>query len=752
MAELAAVSPLQRDPVVQRYLDEVARYDDRFKQWTTRVEKLLQRYKDDTTDNIQLEANVKFNILWSNVQTLSAATFAKLPQADVRRRFQDQDPVGRVAALILERAITYEIEQYPDYAATLRQCILDRFLGGRGTAWARYEPHMLAVKQGLPTDGVQVTEDKDEPDEELDYECAPVDYVQWRDFGHSVARTWEEVDIVWRRVYLDKQAAMARFGEKAARLSFTADPEKDPKTYTPTTGSNANKACVYEVWDKGKKQALWFAKEMTEPLDVRDDPLGLQGFFPCPKPLYATLTGESLIPLPDFTLYQDQARLLDLCANRIDGLVKALQIRGTYDASIPVLERLFDEVNTNALTPVSNWHAFAEKGGLKGAIDLVEIEPIAQCLQHTYMAMEQIKGQVYEITGISDIIRGQTVASETATAQQLKGQYASLRLKSYQDEVSRFATDMLRLKAQIVVGKFSPDTILKMASADQLNPADQQFIQPAMQLLIGDRAMNPDAQSENPLLKFRIDIAADSMVYLDEQEEKDNRVEFLNSLGQFLGQAKDILQMAPDLAPMALEGIKFGASGFKAARSFEGVIDQTINQLQEKMAQPPEQGPSPEQMQAEQEAQLEQQRMQFEGQAEQQRLQMEQAAEQQRIALEEQAKQREMALEAQLEAMRLKMEEAEAAQEKAFKVWEAELKAETQKEVARINAGAKAAAQEQAAMAKGEEGEGEEPEEQEPEGPSETAQLIQALTAMVEQLSRPKSVVRGADGRISGLQ
>ncbi len=701
---MADVIPLQRaserTPEVQRYLDTIARYDDRFKQWVTRVEKLLQRYKDDTTDNIQMEANVKFNILWSNVQTLSAATFAKLPKADVRRRFQDQDPVGRVAALILERVITYEIEQYPDYAATLRQCILDRFLGGRGTAWARYEPHMRAVQQGLPVDGVQVTEDKDEPEEELDYECAPVDYVQWRDFGHSVARTWEEVDIVYRRVYLDKQAAASRFGDDvAAKLSYTSDPEKDPKTYTSTAGAAADKACIYEIWDKGRKKVYWIEKNLSEPLDVRDDPLGLQGFFPCPKPLYATLSGESLIPLPDFTLYQDQARLLDLAANRIDGLVKALQIRGTYDSSIPALQRLFDEQNTNALVPVDNWHQFAEKGGLKGAIDLVEIEPIAQCLQHTYTAMEQIKGQVYEITGISDIIRGNTVASETATAQQLKGQYASLRLKSYQDEVARFATDMLRLKAQIICGKFAPDTILRMSSADQLQQIDQQYIQPAMQLLLGDRAMNPDAESENPLLKFRIDIAADSMVYLDEQEEKDNRVEFLNALGQFLGQAKDIIQQAPDLAPMALEGVKFGASGFKAARSFEGVIDQAIAQMQEKLANPEPQ-PDPAQQQAEQEAQLEQQRLQFEGQAEQQRLQMEQAAEQQRLQMEQQAKQRETVLEAQLEAMRLKVEELAAGREDAFKRWEAQLKADTQLEVARISAASKAAAAEQAGAAK----------------------------------------------------
>ena len=591
---MADETPTTAPSAVQPYLDAIARYDENFEQWTRRVEKVLKRYKDDTTNAIQMDANAKFNILWSNVQTLSAATFAKLPKVDVRRRFNDQDPVGRVASLILERAIMYELEQYPDYSATLRQCILDRFLGGRGTAWARYEPHMRAIAQNLPVDGVQVTDDKDEPQEELDYECAPVDYVLWRDFGHTVARTWEEVDKVWRLVYMDKAAVTARFGEEIAeKVAYDADPQKDPKTYAGAR-SRVDQARIYEIWDKSKKKAIWLSKTVKEPLDERDDPLGLTEFFPCPKPLYATLTSESLEPLPDFTLYQDQAQELDLLANSIDILVKALKIRGTYDNSIPELGRLFDEGSSGALIPVNNWAQYAEKGGLKGAIDIMELEPIATCLQHCYNAMDQIKGQIYEITGISDIIRGQTSASETATAQQLKGQYASLRLKSYQDEVSRFATELLRLKAQIICGKFAPETILKMASADQLDPADEQYLQPAMQLLLGERAMNPDAQSDNPLRVFRIDVAADSMVYLDEQEEKDNRVEFLTAAGQFWSQAVPIVQAMPEVMPLMLSLLKFGASGFKVARTIEGEIDAMAQQITQKMQQAEQNPPQPE--------------------------------------------------------------------------------------------------------------------------------------------------------------
>jgi hypothetical protein len=384
------------------WLECISTYEREFSKWESRVEKILKRYRDErntTSDN-----RARFNILWSNVQTLTPATFSRIPQPDVSRRFKDNDPVGRVASLILERALEFEITHYPDYRATLKQSVQDRFLGGRGTCWARYEPHIKAIP-GESVDGDSVTEDTDGPQEELDYECAPLDYVHWRDFGHSVARTWEEVTKVWRRVYMTRQACIERFGEEGAQIPLDSIPEEMKKD-SNTDSADYARALVYEGWDKERKEAVWISKTLKRFLDQKPDPLKLEGFFPCPKPLYATLTNESLIPTPDYTLYQDQARELDTLSDRIDGLVQALQVRGVYDAAIPELARIFTEATNTNLIPVKNWAAFAEKQGLAGAIDLVDLAPIAAALEQCYLAMEQVKGQVYEITGISDIIRG----------------------------------------------------------------------------------------------------------------------------------------------------------------------------------------------------------------------------------------------------------------------------------------------------------------------------------------------------------
>ena len=281
-------------------------------------------------------------------------------------------------------------------------------------------------------------------------------------------------------------------------------------------------ACVYELWDKESREAVWFSKSMKEFLDEKPDPLKLQHFFPCPKPLYATLTNETLVPVPDFTLYQDQARTLDTLADRGAGLVRMLQLKGVYDASADsALARLFTEGNNGNLMPVKNWAAFAEKNGLRGQVDVYDLTPVVKALEACYGAAGQQKQQVYEIMGIADIVRGVSDPNETLGAQELKGQYASMRLRAMQADVSRFATDILQIKAQVVCSKFNPQTLTAISAAEQLSQNDQQMVPAALGLLMGqERLMDPEAESPNPLRAFRIEVNADSMV----QDRKSTRL------------------------------------------------------------------------------------------------------------------------------------------------------------------------------------------------------------------------------------
>lgn len=615
---------------LKSWLDDVAAYEKKFQEWESRCGKIVKRYRDDyrgASEHRNYEDGARFNILWSNVQTLMAATFARLPKPDVSRRFNDNDPIGRIASLMLERALDYEVQHYPDFRMTLKQCVQDRFITARGTSWVRYEPRFKDAG-----DDAEVTEDV-EQDEALDYECAPTDYVYWRDFGHSAGRTWEEVNRVWRRVYMPKAALEDRFGkEKAAQIPMDAAGTDDMMhQYRPSDA--VTRATIYEGWDKERGVAVWFSKGVKEFLDERADPLELDEFFPCPRPLYGTLTSDTLVPIPDYAIYQDQAEELNVLQERIDGLVKALKVRGVYDASVSELARLFSEGSNNSLIPVKNWKAFVEKNGLQGAIDLIDIKPFADALLSCYEAKKQITESIYELTGISDIVRGQTIASETATAQQIKGQYASLRLKTYQEQVALYASELLQIKAQIICNKFSPETILTISAADQLNVSDtdvlavspqlgvappaipgmppspppiammqpqekkQIVLQAALQLLIGPRLQNPELSGANPLRSFRVEVASDSLVYLDENQEKQSRMEFLTTQGAFMGQLEKLLisagPMAPALAPVALEMWKFGATAFRVGRNIEGLIDEAAEKIKQISANPPKPAPDP---------------------------------------------------------------------------------------------------------------------------------------------------------------
>jgi F0F1-type ATP synthase membrane subunit b/b' len=641
-----------RSTGLQKYLSVVGGYENEFAKWQSRVKKILKRYRDDTRGQTGNET-AKFNILWSNVQTLIPAVYSKLPKADVSRRFGDSDPVSRVAGMLLERAIDFEIEHYPDFRATMKHAVEDRFLGGRGVAWARYEPHVRT--QDIPDDGLEITntieegEEREVP-EEIEYECAPVDYVHWRDFGHSQARTWDEVTCVWRWVFISYDALVERFGEEKAKL-IPLDQGPEPLNAYNDSRRSQNRAKICELWDKETLKVYWFSKSLPNIIDERDDPLGLEGFFPCPKPLYATTTSDNLIPVPDFTLYQDQAMELDILSDRIDGLVKALRVRGVYDASQPALQRLLTEGDNNSLIPVDKWMAFGEKGGLKGAIDLLPIDTLAAALNQCYQARSDIKAQIYEITGISDIIRGASYASETATAQQIKGQYAGLRLRAMQEDVALFASELIRLKAQIMCAKFQPQTILAYAAAGQMQPADQQLIPQALQLL-----------RDKPLRNFRVEVAADTLVQLDEQQMKQDRMEFLQAFGGFVQQAMPVVQASPQMAPMMMEIMKFGVGAFKQAKQLEGVLDQALQQYQNGQQQ--EQKPDPEAMKVQAEQQLEQAKLQSEMQLEQAKMQANM----------------------QLEQMKEQFQAQENQRKEELERWKAELDTETKVLIARISA------------------------------------------------------------------
>jgi len=653
--------------------------------WCKRAKKIVKRYRDDRT---QGNSGVKrYNILWSNVQTVLPALYGRTPRAQVERRWKDKDPVSRTAATILERALQYEIDHYGDYDFAVKAAVGDRLLPGRGVAWVRFDtksvetvesPEMQAAEDSAP----EMQEGYGEPSvemyagqPEINVETTPVDYVYWEDFRCTPARTWDEVTWVARRVYMTKDAVIERFGEEFSDVTLSHVPTglDDLKSQGVSQGEidRMKKAEVWEIWDKDEECVYWIADGYDKLLDHKDDPYGLDGFWPCPKPLYATQTTDQLVPVPDYALYQDQAEEIDKLTNRISLLVDAVKVVGVYDASQPSIQRLLTEGVDNTLIPVDSWAAFSEKGGIKGTVDFLPIQEVMQALNECYTAREAAKQVVYDVTGLSDIIRGSSVASETATAQQIKGQYASMRLKRMQHDVAVFASDLLKIKAQLMCDLYSPQNLIEMSGI--MGTDDAPYAEQAIQLM-----------KSEPVRSFRIEVASDSLVEMDEAGEKASRTEFLQAFGQAMGQALPIIQAAPEFAPLIGETLQFVVRTFKGGRQLENALEMAIEQGK----QPKPEQPNPEMMKAQAQQQMEQAKMQQAMQSEQAQMQMEQ----QKAALAQQLEQAKLQAQAELEQFKaqnaMQLEQMKQAAETERATYKAQLEAQTKLEIAQINADA----------------------------------------------------------------
>jgi hypothetical protein len=638
------------------------------KTWLDKAKAIIKRFRDERADKDNTGATRRMNLLWSNVQTLSPAVYGKTPEPIAERRYKDKDPVGRAASMILERALRYELEP-SGFDAAAKLSVQDYLLPGRGTLWVRYVPQFgepLTVESENdaeddpdgPKDNAETSDDGDL--RELVSEGLGVDYLHYQDFYHSRARYWSEVEWVGKRVFMSRSALIKRFGKKmgeAIPLTHSPGGKIDDRNNVSTNDNENTQAIVYEIWCEYDKKVYWIAKDYPELCDEKPDPLHLKGFFPCPPPLYATMTNDTLIPVPDFQEYQDQADEIDSLTNRISMLAKALKAAGVYAAAEKGLARLLEEGQDNTMIPVDQWAMFAEKGGLAGVMSFLPIKEVAEVLVRLTETRNNSKQDLYEVTGIADIIRGQSDPNETMGAQKLKSNYASLRLKDRQDAVAKFMRDTICIMGEIIAEHFSPETLIEVSGAmfdEGMVPAEvlaPPQPQPPMTGHNGGPPMegNPGMMAQPPvmppldpavlkmqqekakaqflmraveLLKndklrgFRIDIETDSTIQGDQQQEKADRIEFITAATKFIEAAGQVGQTLPQAIPLFTKMLGFGIRGFRVGRDLESAFDEFADKM-DQLARKEEANPTPKQdpelMKAQ--AEIERQRIENEGEA-----------------------------------------------------------------------------------------------------------------------------------------
>jgi hypothetical protein len=470
------------------WMERVIECDDdkEFKKWLKRGTTIEKRYRDER-NRVDEDGQRRVNSLWANVEILKPALYGKCPVPVCERRFKDKDPAGRGAAQILERALRNEIE-ICGFDESIRQALMDYLLPGRGTVWVRYEP-IFDGGPSLPTDAEMDISDSqgniignpEHGDDEEEWklretgirvirESTPVDYIQWTDFYTfpAKARIWKEVTGVGKRVYMTREQMKRRFGNDIGRaIPFQKDDRKTRRQEDTRQGHEIDeKAQIYEIWDRNRKEVIWIAEGYEYVCDRKDDPLQLEHFFPIPKPLYANATNNTLIPVPDFIQYQDQAIQIDELTQRISMLAKACKVAGVYNAAAKGIQRLFNESVENELIPVDDWAAFAEKGGVAGNLSFIPLKEIMGVIEELTKIKERATAEMDRLTGINDVMRGVADDNrETLGGKRLKAAASGTRLQSRQDEVARFATDTLRIMADIMCRHFSVQSLIEVSGA-----------------------------------------------------------------------------------------------------------------------------------------------------------------------------------------------------------------------------------------------------------------------------------------------
>lgn len=594
--------------------EEINRALKRYQQFRDQGKLTVDRYRLERQDAATDTYKDRYNLLYSSTETVKSSLYAQTPKVEAVQRHKDRSNQTAVdATLLLETVTQYALEDV-DFDDVMAGVIEDYLLPGMGQAWVVYRPTFESEYD----DKGKVIADT----ETVTFEGLDVEYVHYSDFLMGHARTWAKLPWGARRVYFTKKLATERFGaEKANQLTYSYRPYEDTGGRNKTD-QGGNQTIVWEIWDKESRSAIWYSEDFPgDILDILPDPLKLEGFFPFPRPIRALSNTRTMVPKSFYSQYKAQAEELDLLTQKIRYLTEAIRVLGVYDGTNETLGNLLNGTG-NKMVAVNNWAQFAGTGGVQGAIQWVPIKDIVTALTELFRQREIVKAEIYEITGFSDIQRGVSKASETLGAQEIKNQWAGGRLRILQKEVQRFCRDIIRLMGEVICEQFSEESLALYAgfepppitdqeqqaaadyAASQMQP---QVPPPAMMTAPGQPQVPPPApppptMQAQAIAQFRavvkllknerkrcalIGIETDSTIQPDEQQERQDRLQFLASIGAFLQQAVPAAMQFPDMRGLLGSIMMFTARSFRASRSIEKDFEDFQKKLLAAPATPP---------------------------------------------------------------------------------------------------------------------------------------------------------------------
>lgn len=391
-----------------------------------------------------------YNIFYSNVQLLKAYLLTNNPKPEVERRFLKKTAADKLQyntalelANILEAALSYYTDR-ADFFTKLKDGVIENAVKvGRGVLWVSYEPKIE-----------QVADEYGQVQEVVTDRTIKLDALGFEDYACSTSINKEQVWWKARRHLL---------GKAELKEQFNYDATEDELNFTTGKESERKLAEVWEIWDKTTKKRYYILGNCVrnEFLKQDDDPYGIETFFPCEDLTFIT-NGKNIIPIPEYELYKKKAVELNKVSASADLLEQKVRFVITTDTTNQnnVLD-MANAVEGDIVTLTSPNPMVGNNGAYLGFLPVKEA---IELLEHREIKKAQLKQDIYDITGIADIMRGATDANETATAQQIKGVFGTMRFQDKQKCVQAFVVNIFEIIAEIICENWDADTLAQITS------------------------------------------------------------------------------------------------------------------------------------------------------------------------------------------------------------------------------------------------------------------------------------------------
>lgn len=551
---------------VKKWLDRISSAEKKWQPFHDLIKEIRGYYKNDKKKNKQ-------NIFWSSIETLKPFIYFKPPVPYVERKNKVNNPIEDTACHILEKALMHNLEAQ-DFDGVVKYARNDYLLVGLGLTLEKYVPTFETVSniaiQEIPEQvgyDSAVVEEQAETMEILTDAKVETTYIDPQkllcDCNH--VNVWEDCQWVAQIIDMTKKEVIDQFGAEIADKILEPGYSEQEELDRPTK--------VYRIWSKADGVIIYLSQDVKDRfLRVDDDVLKIAGFYPFPKPVFATLANDGLIPVPDYSEIKCQLEELDGVNARMRLTMQALKVSGAYDGSFPELKNLLDKDVT--LIQVSDFAKLRDKGGIAGMVDFMPIGQYIDALAALAERRAQLIQAIYEITGVSDIMRGNSDPSETATAVSKKTNFGTLRNQDRQNDFQRYLTDVLKIKAEIICEMWTPQLLAQFAEPN----AQPEAVMQAIQLLKTDKIRN-----------LTLGIETDTSFM--QEEEADKTLNAVKVIQEMITAAFQIVSAQPALLPLYRQMIDSVVVTLPNTRQFSNAIDAVFAQIEAELAQPDEETP-----------------------------------------------------------------------------------------------------------------------------------------------------------------